>query len=117
MRLVVRASGEKERGRRAGRRAIAKSERPEAVDDYQRIIWIFHEAKELVGKAVEGGDPAAAEIADEDGVAELAEITRSPDDSPRRVEPGTVFEVPDMLARGSENFNIAIAIASNIIVT
>lgn len=62
-------------------------------------------ADELVREAVEGCDPAAAEIAYEDGIAELAEITRGPDHTPGSVEPIAVLEVPDVPAGWSEQFD------------
>src|SRR5260370_28712200 len=77
---------------------------------------MVQEADELVGEAVERRDPSAAEIADENGVADLAKIARGPYDPPGSVEPVAVLEVADVLAGGCEQFDEAKAIAADGIV-
>ncbi len=69
-----------------------------------------------MGEAIKGSDPAASEVADENTVAENAEVAGCPDDSPGRVEPGTMFEMADVMPGGGENFDIAVAFAGDIIV-
>ena len=117
MRFIVGAGAEIECGRRAGGGTVAKSQRPQSVDGENRVIGVLHEADELVGEAIEGGDPAAAEIADEDGVAEDAEITRRPDNAPGGIEPGAVIEVGDVFAGGCEDFDKTISGTGDIVVT
>src|SRR5262249_51243531 len=58
---------------------------------------------ELLGETVKGGDPPAAEIAYENGITELAEVTRSPDNSPGRVEPIAMFQAILKFPFGTEN--------------
>src|SRR5260370_35903251 len=77
---------------------------------------MVQEADELVGEAVERRDPSAAEIADENGVAELAKIARGPYDTPGSVEPVAVLEVADVLAGGCEQFDEAKSIAADWVV-
>src|SRR5438552_10680386 len=81
--FAVNASGEKQSVRGPGVRVVAEREGPEPIDRQDGIVGILYEADEFVGEAVERGNLAAAEIADENGVAELAEIARGPDNSPR----------------------------------
>lgn len=56
-------------------------------------------------EAVAGRDPAAAEVAYQDRVAELAEIAGGPDHTPGSAEPIAVLEVPDVGAGWSEEFD------------
>src|SRR5260370_18357557 len=83
----VDAGGEKQGVRRSGSRVISEGEGPQAVDFHKRIIGILQEADEFVGEAIECGNPAATEIADEDGIAELAKIARGPYGAPGSIEP------------------------------
>ena len=103
--LVVGASGEPQSGRGAGGAVVAEGQGPNSVDEYSGVVGIEDEADEFLGEAVEGGNPAAAEIAHEDGVAELAEVARSPDDSPGSVEPVAVFEATLELTGGTEDID------------
>src|SRR5260370_30495572 len=100
--FIVDTGGEKRSVGWSGASVVAESERPQAVDGHERAIGILHEADELVGEAVERRDPSAAEIADENGVAELAKIARGPYDTPGSVEPVAVLEAADGLAGGRE---------------
>src|SRR5213082_3350744 len=79
--FAVDSSGEVERVGRSGCAVVTERERPQSIDGQDGIVRVFHETQEFVGEAVKGGDPAAAEIADENGVAELTKIARGPDNS------------------------------------
>src|SRR5882724_12062246 len=121
--LTVNASGEKQSVgwsspvfRGSGVAIVAEGERPKSVDGENGIVGVLHEAQEFVSEAVESSNVAATEIADENGVAELAEIASGPHDAPGRVEPRAMLEVPDVLAGGREDFNEAIAVAGHVIV-
>src|SRR5207237_6840033 len=110
------AGGEEQSVRWPGVRVVAEGERPKPIDGQDGIVGILHEADEFVREAVERGNLAAAEIAYENGVAELAEIARGPDNSPRRIEPGTMLEVADVPAGGCEELDEAEAVTGNVIV-
>src|SRR5258708_3192996 len=114
--FIVDAGGEKQGVRGSGSRVISESERQQDRDGQKRIIGILKEADEFVGEAVECGDPAATEIADEDGVAELAEIARGPHGAPGSVEPIAMLEVADVLAAWREQLDEAEAIAADGVV-
>ena len=81
--FVIDAGGEIQRVGQSGSTIIGKRERPKSIDGQYGIVWVLHEAHELVGEAVKRGDPPAAEIADKNGVAELTKIAGGPDHSPR----------------------------------
>ena len=81
--LSVNASGEEQSVRGPGVSVIAKGKGPKSIDSQDGVIRIPHEADEFVGEAIERGNLATSEIADENGVAELAEIARGPHNSPR----------------------------------
>src|SRR5438552_2288801 len=102
--FAVNAGSEEQSVRWPGVCVVAEGERPKPIDGQDGIVGILHEADEFVGEAIERGNLAAAEIAYENGVAELAEIARGPDNSPRRIEPGTMLEVADVPAGGCEEF-------------
>src|SRR5260370_1335139 len=114
--FVVDSGGEEQGVGRSGGRVVPEGERPQAVDGHERAIGILHEADEFVGEAVERGDPSAAEIGDENGIADLAEIASGTTHAPRRVEPVAVLEVADVFARWSKDFDKAKAIATDGIV-
>src|SRR5271165_1606035 len=112
--LAVQASGEIECSGRTCAGVIAEGEGPQAVDGHQGIVGILQEAEELVIEAVEGGNPATAEVAHEDGIAEDAEVARRPDHSPRGIQPIAVLQVADVFAGGGEDFHVAVAVAGRI---
>jgi len=114
--FAVNAGSEEQSVRWPGVCVVAEGERPKPIDGQDGIVGILHEADEFVREAVEGGNLAAAEIAYENGVAELAEIARGPDNSPRRIEPGTMLEVADVPAGGCEELDEAEAVTGNVIV-
>src|SRR4029077_11399087 len=58
----------------------------------------------------------SAEITDQDGVAEGAEVARRPHHAPRRVHPRPVLQVTDMLAVGSKDLDEAEALTADGIV-
>ncbi len=61
------------------------------------------------------GYPAAAEIADQDDVAEFAEVTRGPHDAPGSIEPIAVLEATLEFALGAENVDEAEALSRYIV--
>src|SRR5271170_878684 len=58
-----------------------------------------------MSESIESSDFAAPEVANEDGVAEGAEIPRCPNDSPRCIQPGTGLEMADVPAIGLVHFD------------
>src|SRR5579859_1262697 len=115
--FAIEAGGEKQRCGGARAAVVAEGQRPQTVDEDERIICIVaHEADKFPGEAVEGGNPAAAEITDEDGVAELAEVARGPDHAPGSVEPVAVLEAALEFAVGAEDINETAAIAQDRVV-
>ena len=105
--FAVNACGEKQSVRGPGGRIIAKRERPQSVNGQDGVIWILQETHEFVGESVKGGDPTTAEVANQNGIAKLTEITRGPNNSPGRIEPRTMLEMADVLAGWREEFNEA----------
>src|SRR5438552_14851987 len=81
--FAVNAGGEKQSVRWPGVRVVAEREGPEPIDRQDGIVGILDEADEFVREAVERGNLAAAEIAYENGIAELAKVACGPDNSPR----------------------------------
>src|SRR6266704_418011 len=114
--FAIDSGGEEQRVGRSGGSVVGKGERPESVDSQDGIVGILHEAHEFVGEAVESSNPATAEVADENGVTELTEVARGPDNAPRRVEPGTMRKMANIPAGGCEEFNKAEPVASDVIV-
>src|SRR6266478_2959826 len=114
--LAVDASCEKQSVRWPGVPVVAEGERPQSIDGQDGIVGVLHEAHELIGEAIESGNPAAAEITDENGVAELTKVARGPDDSPGCIHPGAVLKVADVFAGGREDFNKAEAVTGHVIV-
>ncbi len=103
--FAVGAGSEEHSVGRSSGPIVSECEGPQAVNEHKRVIGILYETDEFMREAVERSDPAAAEIADENGVAELAKITRGPNDAPRGVEPVAVLEVADVLALGGKEFD------------
>ena len=116
IRFVVGAGGEEQSSGRAGGAVVTEGQGPDAVNKDEGIVWLEDEADEFLGEAVEGGDPAATEITHENGVAELAEVARSPDDSPGRVEPVAVLEAALEFTGGAEDIDETEAVATDGIV-
>lgn len=90
--FAIEAGGEIQGSCRPGVAVIAKCERPQAVDEHERAGRILQEFKEFMRESVERGDPAAAEVSDQDAVAEFAEVARGPDHAPRRIHPVSVLQ-------------------------
>src|SRR5205807_2614572 len=65
----------------------------------------------------EGGDPTTAKVADENGIAELAEIACGPNNSPGRIQPRTMLQMADVLPGGRKDFNEAQTVACHVIVS
>ena len=78
-------------------------------------MGILDEPDKFISKAIERGNPATAKVADKDCIAELAEIAGGPYYAPGRVEPRAMLKVSDVLARGREDLDKAIAVAGHII--
>src|SRR6266481_3077135 len=115
--LAVNARGEKQCVRGSGARVIAKRERPQSVNGQDGVVWILQETHEFVGESVKGGDPTTAEVANQNGIAKLTEITRGPNNSPGCIEPGTMLEMGDVPSSGSKDLNEAQAVACHVIVS
>jgi len=83
--FIVDTGGEEQCVRRAGSTIVPESERPQSIKEHKRIVGVGvpHEADEFMREAVECSDPSAAEVAHENGVAELAEIASGPPQHPR----------------------------------
>src|SRR5438270_13774325 len=105
MHFVLNAGGKEEcrggPGTGIGDIVVAEGKRPESIDGQEGVVRILQESEEFVGEAIERRDPSAAEVSYQDRIAELAEVTRSPDDSPRRIKPRAMLQVSDVLAGGS----------------
>src|ERR1700690_4241051 len=111
MRFLSGARGKEERRSRSSRSAVAERQRPQPINGKNRIVRILYEPDELVRKAVIGRDPAAAEVANQNRVAELAEVSRCPHHSPWRIQPRAMLKVTDVFAGWGEDFDEAIAIS------
>lgn len=105
IRFTVDSCSEEQSVSGSRRPIVSKREGPESVDGQQGVVGIRQESFELVRKTIKRSDPAAAEIADENRIAELAEIASGPYDAPRRIEPVAVLQVPDVSASGSKDFD------------
>src|SRR6202022_3197627 len=114
--LIVDAGAEEHCCGRAGGSVVSEGQGPDAVNEDEGIVWVTHEANEFLGESVEGGDPSARGIANGNGVAELAEVARSPNDAPGRVHPVAVLEATLEFTRGAENVDEAKTGAANGIV-
>jgi hypothetical protein len=82
VRLAVGASRKEQGVVGAGAGTVAESEGPEAVNCESAAVVGLHRADEAAGDRIKCGDLAAAEIADQDFVAELAEFAGGKSDSP-----------------------------------
>ena len=105
--FVVDARRKEECVGRSRAAVIPEGERPETIDHHGRAVGLgfLHETEEFMSEAVESSDPSATEIADENGVAECAEIASRPYHTPGGTEPLPLLEVADVLAVGREDFN------------
>src|SRR5262245_10259343 len=90
--LIIDAGGEVEGVLVASGGAVAEGQGPEAVDGDRLSRFVLHQSQESAGRGIVGGDPAAAEIADEQCIAELSEVGGSKRDSPGSVEPPSRFQ-------------------------
>ena len=111
--FVVDTGGEEQSVGQSGSRVVSEGERPQAIDGHERVVGVPHPADEFVGEAVERSNPAAAEVAYENDVAELAKIASGPHHAPGSVEPVAVLEVADMPAGGSEELDETEAITAD----
>src|SRR5437016_1748955 len=115
--FIVYAGSEKQSVCRSGAGVIAERERPQSVNGQDGVVRILQEAHEFVGEAVKRGDPTTAEVAHENGVAELTEIARGPNNSPGCIQPSTMLKMSDVLSSGREDFNKAQTVACHVIVS
>src|SRR5580704_9496225 len=90
--LTVRSGREKQRGRGTTAAIIAKPQRPQPINEHRAAIRVQHVPQKAAGDGIEGGNIVAPEVANQDGVAELAETRRGPDNSPGSVKPIAVLE-------------------------
>src|SRR5712675_889892 len=89
---------------------ISRAECPNAIDCQRLPGGILQDSANFSGSQVVGGNetarlgvPAARKLPDEQVMAEASEIKRSKNRAPRSVQPITVFETPQKLARGTVN--------------
>src|SRR5438094_587091 len=82
MLLVVYTRREEEHVRAAGPRVIPKLEPPETIDGDWIVGEIGELSKERACRWIKGIDPAIAEVAHQDVVAETTEVIGSKRDSP-----------------------------------
>src|SRR5271168_4972310 len=115
VRFMVGAGRKEKRRGWTGTGVIAEGERPKSIDGQNRVVRILHKADKFPGESVVSSDPPAAEISHEDAVAEDTEIAGRPNDSPRRIQPGTVLKMADVVTIGLVKFNETIAFAGHVI--
>src|SRR5437762_4356559 len=83
--LVVDPGAEEQR-LSVARYAVSEPQTPQPVDLDRVAVRPVQLAQPVAGPDVVGVDPAVAEVADEEGVAEPAESGRRLHEAPRRVE-------------------------------
>src|SRR5262249_19271077 len=97
--LALDPGGEEQRVERARVASVAEGERPEAVLEERFVApGLQHLAEERPGRDVVGRDLPAAELADQQVVAERAEVARRQREAPGRVQPGAVLEAAEQAA-------------------
>src|SRR5262249_27712539 len=116
--LVVRAGGEVEIVRVTRPRAVPEADAPEAVDRDRLAVRSLELAFELplpVRLRLEGGDPAVAEVADEEVAARLAEVVRRHRQPPRRVQMPVLRDARDQGAARRVLVDDAAALAGGLV--
>src|SRR5260370_17861242 len=101
--FVVPAGGEEQRGRVAGQAAVAEGQAPQPVDGDRVPGWVLQLAEERAGRRVEGADPAVAEVAHQQVIAEGAETCESQGQAPGGGERSAGGEAADQATRRPEH--------------
>ena len=115
--LVVRPSGEEEFVGGAGIGiAATEFEGPEALDRNVGVIGTLQGADHLASQRIESMDSPVTEVANQQAMAENAEIGARHGNSPGRVEVCAVIETRDHVAVRIEDGDIAEAVAVVLIV-
>src|SRR5260370_41559933 len=94
----ARSGGEEQGVDRRIDEAVAKGDAPQAVDRYRLPVGRLELADEPAGGQVIGVDPAVAEVADEQAVAELAKAGGRECHAPGRIERAARRDPPDQMA-------------------
>src|SRR5262249_22237852 len=81
--FVLDASGEEQHVGRTGIESIAEVQTPQAGNRYRLSVRAVHQELEIAGLGVEGRDLPTAELADQQTIAHLAEVTRRLHYTPR----------------------------------
>src|SRR5262244_2993908 len=114
--LIIEPGGEEQGVRVARRKSIPECQAPQAVDRDRIGISGLELTEEPPGKSIEGVDATVAEITDQQGIAERAEIGGSQSQAPGRVKRPLRSEASDQPAIGVEDIHEPIARACYIIV-
>src|SRR5271168_1542623 len=115
VRFMVGAGRKEKRRGWTGTGVVAEGERPKSIDGQNRVVRILHKADKFLGESVVSSDPPAAEISHEDAVAEDTEIAGRPNDSPRRIQRGTVLKMADVVTIGLVKFHETIALTGHVV--
>ena len=107
MRLVFNASGKKQLVGEAviDRTSAAKGDSPQALDD-QRAMSAKQAPDELTRAWIECGNFPAAEIPNQDVVAEMSKIARRHGNAPRSIHPRTVLQAHEKMAAAVEFIHV-----------
>lgn len=100
VRLAAYAGGEVQPIAGSGGVVVAKAQRPKPVVLERMSVCVAEEAIEVPAVDVINGDLPAAGIADQQVVAEEAEVWRRKGHSPGRIQPRTVLQSLQQLALG-----------------
>src|SRR5882724_8440293 len=95
--LVVNPGREKQLVMLPCRAIIAEAQAPQAIDRDALPLTLGEGTQEVTGVGIEGIDLAIAEIADDEGLAELAEVVRGEGQAPGRVEGTARDQLPQEL--------------------
>src|SRR2546428_1563086 len=101
--LVLNPGREEERVERPGPTAIAEVQGPEPADHDRLLVRRPQRALEFPILGVVGVDAAVAEVADQEGAAELTELLGSQRQPPGRVESASRGEPLQKVALGVED--------------
>src|SRR6185503_9756432 len=104
-----------ERRGRTSAGIIPEAQRPEPVDHQRAAVHATNQAVEFSGCRIKCGDLSAAEIADENHVAESAEAGGGECDAPGSVEPGAPLQTFLQDAGRRKDIDVAFARAMRFV--
>ena len=118
---MVGARGEEQGVGRSGIGTVAERQAPEAADrdGFPADVHELAGGRELVRptlRELEGVDPAIAEIADQELVADSPEVARCQGDAPWRVQRASRRDPLEQIAAGVEDVDEAAAPARGVVV-